>query len=207
MSRKWVGIVFSLCLLVVPAVAADHDRDVDVKDLKGVPHKHRYIWSVAGGTALGAGLGAFGGPVGAGKGSIIGGSVASAFYLSRHHQTGGGWRPWLLVATNGALLGGLGWTVCDCGDGMGIGALIGGGGTAVIQAFGTRHKTLAQATGANQPPPPQNNPSGNTPPPQPPPDNNRQQPNNNQPQNNNQTPNNLPDSPEPHNLSDMTDPQ
>src|SRR5260370_13592660 len=213
MHRKTVGVFLSIFLSVAPLFASDPakreksdsttnnptntppsrtDRDVSPEDLKGIPKGHRYLWSIVGGTALGAGLGALGGTKGAGKGAIIGGSAASAFYLFTHRHTGGSGRPLAIVATNALLFGGLGWLICDCGDGMGIGLLIGGGGTAVIQAFGTHHRTLAKATGANDTtPPPPSDPSVPAPPPPPPP-----QPN--KPQENNHT-----DNPQPKNLPEQ----
>jgi hypothetical protein len=81
-----------LLITVVPAFAAD--RPVDPRDLKGVsPHLHRYIFSVIGGTAVGAGIGAIlGGGHNIQKGMLIGGGGASALYLHSHRSTGGAYR-------------------------------------------------------------------------------------------------------------------
>lgn len=195
MNGKMAGIVLSIFLLAIPGIAAD--RDPTTKDVKGIPHKHRYFWSVAGGTALGLGLGALGGTSGAFKGAFIGGGAASAFYLASHHETGGSSRPWYWIGTNAALGAGIGWAGCNCGDGFGIGALVGGGGTALVQAFGTHHRTVAKATGADPPPP--NNPSSQPSPlpsqaPPPP------------PQSSNPQGSNPPDNPQAKTLPDLTNP-
>ena len=82
---------------------------------------------------------------------MIGGSGASALYLWTHRNAAGDWTPWAHIGTNTVLGSGLGWTICDCNAGAGFGALLGGGGTAAIQAFGTRDQGLAKVTGANPP--------------------------------------------------------
>jgi hypothetical protein len=159
MSRRILAVLLCVSLLVVPGLAAD--RDASRNDVRGIPHGHKHLWAVIGGTAVGLGLGAIpGGTSNVFKGGLIGGSAASLFYLMGHHNEEG---PWSYVLTNAALVAGIGWAVCDCGAGFGAGALVGGGGTALFQSFKPRNRTLAKATGANapgapdssvQPPPP-----------------------------------------------------
>ena len=125
------------------------DRDVSARDLKGVPKSHRYLWAVIGGTAAGAGLGVIapGGTKSAFKGALLGGSLTSAFYLAKNPRAAYGSRGWAHVATNTALGTGILWTLCNCGSGAGAGALIGGGGTALYQGFGSRHSRIAKFSG------------------------------------------------------------
>jgi hypothetical protein len=163
-------LALSLCvgLLALPGSAADPDRK-DRDSLRGIPKGHKHLWAIIGGAAVGGGLGAIGGTSGFFKGALIGGSGASALYLVKHRNQEG---PWSYVITNAGLVAGIGWAVCDCGAGGGAGALIGGGGTALFQAFKPRNKTLAKVTGANapgvqeNPPPPPPSPSAPAPQPQ-----------------------------------------
>ncbi len=164
MSRQILAVLLCVSLLGLPGLAAD--RDASRQDLRGIPHGHKHLWAVIGGTALGMGLGAIpGGASNVFKGAFIGGGAASAFYLAGHRGQEG---PWSYVITNAALVAGIGWAVCDCGAGFGAGALVGGGGTALFQSFKPRNRTLAKVTGANAPgapdsppPPPQNPPVQN----------------------------------------------
>jgi hypothetical protein len=150
-------------------------RDASSVDVVGIPKHHRYFWAIAGGAALGAGIGALlppGSGKSATKGMLIGGSAASLFYLASHKDEAGKYRPWAWIATNATLVGGIGWTVCNCGSGFPIGAGIGGGFTAAVQAFQPRHhKTLTKYTGATDttppPPPPQQQPAPQQAPPPP----------------------------------------
>lgn len=118
-------------IAAIPALAAD--PDVTTKDLKGIsPQRHRYLFSVLGGAAIGAGIGVL---VGSGnditKGIMIGGGGMSALYLHSHRRdTLNGWRNWAYVGSYSVFGGGLGWTICGCDDGLVSGLLIGGGGTA-----------------------------------------------------------------------------
>jgi len=200
MLRRMLALFLCLWLLALPGFAADPDRR-DRDSLRGIPKGHKHLWAVIGGTAVGAGLGAIGGTSGFFKGALIGGSGASALYLAKHHGQEG---PWSYVITNAGLVAGIGWAVCDCAAGGGAGALIGGGGTALFQAFKPRSRTLAKVTGANAPglqnnppppPPPQNAPAQNPVPPaqpaQPP------QPQAQPPDQSNPPQDNLPDSPKP----------
>lgn len=170
MLRRVLALSVCVGLLALPGFAADPDRR-DRDSLRGIPKGHKHLWAIIGGVAVGGGLGAIGGTSGFFKGALIGGSGASAFYLAKHRGQEG---PWSYVITNAGLVAGLGWAICDCGAGGGAGALIGGGATALFQAFKPRNRTLARVTGANAPgvqetpppppPPPQNAPAQNPPP-------------------------------------------
>jgi len=123
------------------------DRDVDARDLKGIHKSHRYLWAVIGGTAAGAGLGVIapGGTKSAFKGALLGGSLTSAFYLAKNPHAARGSRAWAHVVTNATLGTGILWTLCDCGSGAWAGGLIGGGGTALFQGFGSHNSRIAAA--------------------------------------------------------------
>jgi hypothetical protein len=125
------------------------DRDATAGDLRGIPKSHRYAWAVLGGTAAGAGIGVIapGGTKSAVKGLLIGGSLTSAFWLAKHPRAAEGKRPFAHIVTNTILGTSVLWTICDCGEGAWAGALLGGGGTALIQAFGTHHSAIAQNIG------------------------------------------------------------
>lgn len=218
MNRRQLGAILSVFLLVVPAIAADPagksgnrsdkaainstNRDVTAADVKGIPKGHRYAWSIIGGAALGAGLGAISSGKGALKGAFIGGGGASSLYLSKNKYAGGSGRPWAWVLGNGALLAGLGWAICDCGGGFGAGALIGGGGTALVQALRPHQKTLTKVTGADDQTPPNPPPATTQPPQNPPPD----QTNNPPDQPNKPPENELPDKPQPKDLPNLSNP-
>jgi hypothetical protein len=136
MKKVW-GVVLSLCMLltmVVPALAAD--RSTSAKDLQGIsPKRHRYWFSVLGGAAIGAGVGAL---VGSGndvtKGILVGGGGASTAFLHTHRNYGGAWRSWMMLGGHTALGAGVGWTICGCDDGLVAGTLIAGGASAIWQA-------------------------------------------------------------------------
>src|SRR5215475_15581086 len=125
------------------------DRDATAGDLRGIPKSHRYAWAVLGGTAAGAGIGVIapGGNKSAVKGLLIGGSLTSAFWLAKHPRAAEGKRPFAHIVTNTILGTSVLWTICYCGEGAWAGALLGGGGTALIQAFGTHHSAIAQGIG------------------------------------------------------------
>ena len=153
MSRRILAFILCFTSLFTGASFAS-DHDVSARDVKGARKSHRYFWAVAGGTALGAGIGVIapGGSKSAFKGALIGGSLTSAIYLAKHPKAGGEWRDWAHVTTNAILGTGILWTICNCGAGAWSGALIGGGGTAVIQAMGTHNRHLATVTGASAQP-------------------------------------------------------
>lgn len=149
MNKLW-GIVLSLCLLVVffaPAALAA-DKDITARDLQGIsPKRHRYLFSVAGGTAIGAAVGVLlGGGNDITKGMLIGGGGASTAYLHANRNALGPWRPWAMLGGHTALGSGIGWTICGCDDGLVAGTLIGGGASAIWQASQpSRRNTTAQS--------------------------------------------------------------
>ena len=149
--RKFAATV--ICLLVLGTAGFGGDPSISPRDLKGIPKHHKYFWAVAGGAALGTGIGIVlpGGTKTAIKGLMIGSGGSSLWYLSRHPNAVGQWTPWAYVGTNTTLGGGMGWLACNCGTGFGLGALAGGGGTALIQAMGTKSRTVADLTGAEAP--------------------------------------------------------
>src|SRR5262249_13896421 len=161
MHRRIIAILTSLAfLLSSPGFAQDHDASS--RDLTGI-HKSskKYFWAVAGGTAVGLGLGiiAPGGSKSAFKGALIGGSATSAFYLIKDKNAAGDHRGFAHIVTNTLLATGVFWTVCDCKAGAWSGAFIGGGGTAIIQAFGTHNRSLAKLSGTAQSTPPADTPA------------------------------------------------
>src|SRR5262249_22141615 len=134
---KLLQAVLCLCLLgmlATPAFAGD--RDVGVQDLKGIPKKHRFLTTVVGGAALGAGIGALlpGGGHSVAKGLLIGGGGMGEIYLRKHKNAAGGWTDWAHIASGAALGSGMGWAVCGCSDGAFGGLAIGGGLEAIWRA-------------------------------------------------------------------------
>jgi hypothetical protein len=149
-KQLWVAVLCACLLLMftLPAFAAD--RPMDKQDLQGIsPKRHRYIFSVIGGAAVGMGLGAV---LGSGnditKGLLIGAGGASAFYLHTHRSAGGAYRDWAYIASHTALGTGIGWTACGCDDGALAGALIGGGSSAIWRASQPSRRT---GTATNKP--------------------------------------------------------
>ena len=157
MTKKFwavlVSIAFSFVLLA-PAYAQDHYRDPDKRDLHGISAKrHRLIFSTIAGAALGTGAGALlAGSGGLGKGFLIGSGLGSAWYMHRHPNAGENWHDLDLIASHTALVGGLGWTLCDCHTGLGVGSLVGGGATAWwLSNNDGRHRTTAQNSPGSNP--------------------------------------------------------
>ncbi|MGC2696984.1 MAG: hypothetical protein WA738_14455 [Candidatus Angelobacter sp.] len=134
-QKFWV-LVFCLCLLL-PLTSAGQSRDVDKRDLRGIsPQHHKYIFSVVGGAAFGAGLGyLLPGEKTPLKLMLIGGGGASTWFLHTHRATLGPLHDWGMIGSNTALGSGIGWLGCNCHDGWVGGALLGGGGTAVWEAL------------------------------------------------------------------------
>ena len=151
-------LLMVLCLGIFALQAVAADPDVSARDLQGIPKRHKYLTSIVAGAAIGAGIGilAPGGNRSMVKGLLIGGSGASTLYLWSHHNAAGGWTQWAHVASNTGLASGVGWTICNCSAGAGIGALLGGGGTLAAQSFGTSDRRVARVTGAPQTGPPTN---------------------------------------------------
>ena len=147
--HKFISTVICVLLLVAFGFGGD-GGGIGPKDLKGIPKHRKYFWAVVGGAAVGTGIGIVlpGGTKSAVKGLMIGSGGASLWYLSRHPNGAGDWTSWAYVGTNTTLGGGLGWSICNCSEGFALGALGGGGGTALIQAMGTRSRTIADITGA-----------------------------------------------------------
>lgn len=153
-GKKLWAVALCICLLVfvtLPAMAAD--PQVTAKDLKGISPKHyKYLFSVVGGAAIGAGVGAL---LGSGndvtKGIMVGGGAASAYYLHTHrNDTLHGWRNWAYLGSYTSLSGGAGWTLCGCDDGLVAGSLIGGGATAIwLSNHPQGPATTASNTGSN----------------------------------------------------------
>src|SRR5580765_2569432 len=155
MVRRALSLVICVMFLCAGSTFAA-DREVDTRDLKGVPKSHRYLWAVIGGTAVGAGLGVIapGGTKSMFKGALLGGSLTSAFYLAKNPRAAHGSRAWAHVGTNAALGTGILWTLCNCSSGAWAGALVGGGGTAVVQSFGSHNSHIAKLSGTATPPDP-----------------------------------------------------
>jgi hypothetical protein len=135
-SRKsWILV---LCFgLLFPLMSVAQSREVDKRDLQGISPQHfKYVFSVLGGAAAGAGLGyVLPGEKTPLKLMMIGGSGASTWFLHTHRATLGPYHDWGMIASNSALGGGIGWLGCNCHDGLIGGTLIGGGATAVWEAL------------------------------------------------------------------------
>lgn len=153
MKKLW-GIVLALCLMVVllapAALAADNAENKDnlKQDFRRyTPTRHRYLFSVAGGSAIGAAVGVLlGGGNDITKGLLVGGGGASTAYLHANRNGAGAWRPWAMLAGHTALGSGIGWTACGCDDGLAAGTLIGAGASAIWQASQpNRRHTTAQS--------------------------------------------------------------
>jgi len=150
-------LIFLLTLLL-GGLAFAQERDVTDRDVSGIRRSHKYAWAVVGGTVLGTGIGVLapGGSKSAVKGALIGGSLTSAFYLAKNPRAARGKRDFAHVVTNTVLGTGVLWTICDCKTGAWSGALIGGGGTAIIQSFKSGRSKIASV------PSPPDQPTGGT---------------------------------------------
>lgn len=132
--------VFAICLglmLTFGSTAFAQGRDMDSRDLNGIsPQSHKYIFSTLGGAAAGAGLGfILGGGAKTAKLAMIGGGGASTWFLHSHRYSLGKYHDWAMIGSNTTLGMGIGWTICDCDNGLIAGALLGGGGTAAYEAL------------------------------------------------------------------------
>ena len=150
-KRLWAVLSSLLMLFMLAMPAFAEDPQTTAQDLKGIsPKRYRYLFSTAGGAAVGAGIGVLlGGRTEALKGIMIGGGGGSALYLHSHpRENVSGWRSWALIGSHTVLGGGLGWTLCGCDDGLVAGSLIGGGASAWWHAAhdGRRRKSTASTT-------------------------------------------------------------
>lgn len=147
----WICCFLMMFMLALPALAAD--PQITAKDLKGIsPKKYRYVFSTAGGAAIGMGVGKLlGGGNDIIKGMMIGGGGASALYLHSHPRADiKGWRNWAVVGSYTAFGSGLGWTLCGCDTGAVSGALIGGGASAWYTALHGPSKTTTASSSSGQ---------------------------------------------------------
>jgi hypothetical protein len=137
-KKIWGAMLAFVLLLTFVAPAFAGERPVDVRDLKGIsPHRHRYLFSVIGGTLLGGGVGALigGGHGNIAKGMLIGGGGLSALYLHSHRSAGERYRDWAFIGSHTALGLGAGWTICGCNRGAAFGTLAGAGGSMIWRAM------------------------------------------------------------------------
>ncbi len=136
MAKKfWISAILLglLCMMTSSAIA----QNITKKDLRGIsPQRHKYIFSVLGGAAAGAGLGfVLGGGLKTGKLAMLGAGGMSTWYLHTHRDALGDMHDWGMIGSNTVLGMGAGWTICDCNNGLVAGALLGGGGTAAWEAL------------------------------------------------------------------------
>ncbi len=143
--RKFLTLVICLGLLLVVTSSA-MAQNITKKDLRGIsPQHHKYIFSVLGGAAAGAGLGfVLGGGAKTAKLAMLGGGGASTWYLHTHSNALGDFHDWGMIGSNTVLGMGAGWTICDCNNGLVAGALLGGGATAAWEAL--KHDRAAHDT-------------------------------------------------------------
>jgi hypothetical protein len=148
-KRFWAALCSALMLFMLAMPAFAEDPQTTANDLKGIsPKRYRYLFSTAGGAAVGAGIGILlGGSTEALKGIMIGGGGGSALYLHSHPRENlNGWRSWALIGSHATLGGGLGWTLCGCDDGLVAGTLIGGGASAWWHASHDGRKAKTAST-------------------------------------------------------------
>lgn len=143
--RKLCTLAICLGLLVMLGSTAIA-QDMSSRDLNGInPQNHKYIITTLGGAAAGAGLGfILGGGLKTAKLALIGGGGASAWFLHTHPYSLGRFHDWAMVGSGTTLGMGIGWTICNCDNGLLAGTLIGGGGTALWESL--KHDRAAQNT-------------------------------------------------------------
>jgi hypothetical protein len=140
-KKFWILVLCLGFLFPLISSAQSREREVDKRDLRGIsPQHHKYIFSLLGGAAVGAGLGfILPGEKTPLKLAMIGGGGASTWFLHTHRATLGGYHDWGMITSNTVLGGGIGWLGCNCNDGLIGGTLIGGGATAVWEALKNDH--------------------------------------------------------------------
>src|SRR5438270_12685231 len=100
-KKFWVLLLF-LGFLFPLMSHAQRNRDVDKRDLRGISLQyHKYIFSVAGGAAVGAGVGyLLPGEKTPLKLMMIGSGGASTWSFHTHRATPGQFRDWAIVGSN-----------------------------------------------------------------------------------------------------------
>lgn len=129
---------FVLCFgLLLTLGATAQARDPDSSDLHGIsPKNHKYLFTVLGGAAAGAGLGfILPGEKTPLKLMLMGGGAGSTWYLHFHRNALGSFHDMAMVGGNTALGWGIGWLGCNCRSGAYAGSLLGGGLTAGYEAL------------------------------------------------------------------------
>src|SRR6185312_4666167 len=136
MHRKfWISAICFALFFSVTAFA--QGREPNKRDLRGIsPHNHKYIFTVLGGAAAGAGLGfILPGEKTPLKLMLMGSGAGSTWYLYNHPRSLGPYHDWAMIGGNTALGWGIGWLGCNCRDGAYAGMLLGGGVTAAWEAL------------------------------------------------------------------------
>ena len=133
---KLCTIVLCFGLLFTLGAQAQR-RDPDKRDLHGInPKNHKYLFTVLGGAAAGAGLGfVLPGEKTPLKLMLMGGGAGSTWYLHFHRNALGSFHDMAMIGGNTALGWGIGWLGCNCRDGAYAGSLLGGGLTAGWEAL------------------------------------------------------------------------
>lgn len=134
--KKICTLILSFGLLLALGATAQA-RDPDSSDLHGIsPKNHKYIFTVLGGAAAGAGLGfILPGEKTPLKLMLMGGGAGSTWYLYNHRDALGSFHDMAMVGGNTALGWGIGWLGCNCRDGAYAGSLLGGGLTVGYEAL------------------------------------------------------------------------
>jgi hypothetical protein len=152
LKKVWALILcVGLFMMTAPAFARDSGNANDPHGWG--PSSHPYIYSVLGGAAIGAGVGAaFGGAPNVWKGMLVGGGGASVAYVATHPRFGGKARSFYSIAGWTAVGGGVGWTLCGCNSGLGLGLASGFGASSIYIASHAHHPRTASAQQPSNPP-------------------------------------------------------